>query len=180
MQQNATTLLNSGWITRGKQFCSILAWRSVQPTCPPSQFVPTSLCFNDLSECWLPSLPASGLSVSDSTPSAETGNPCLFQLLLVLCCQNLQLQFPPNVFIPKVPKSSTKNNVKLPYFTKTASRRMQRSSPSTILSFSSTSLKCSTVWSLSPLSLTPRTCRFLMKFFLPLLWPLLPSIHPLI
>lgn len=51
----------------------------------------------------------------------------------------------PMCSFPKSQNLLQKNNVKLPYFTKTASRRMQRSSPFTILSFSSTSLKCSIV-----------------------------------
>ena len=107
MQQNATTLLNSGWTVRGKQRSLYFSMTFCPAYLSLSQFVPTSLCSCDLSVWWLLSLPTSGLSVSDSTPSPETGNPCLWASIGPWL-PNLQLQFPPNVFIPKVPKSSTK------------------------------------------------------------------------
>ena len=78
MQQNATTLLNSGWTVRGKQRSLYFSMTFCPAYLSLSQFVPTSLCSYDLSVRWLLSPPTSGLSVSDSTPSPETGNPCLW------------------------------------------------------------------------------------------------------
>ena len=78
MQQNATTLLNSGWIVRGMKRLLYFSMAFCPAYLSLSQSVPTSLCSYDLSVWWLLSLPTSGLSVSDSTPSPETGNPCLW------------------------------------------------------------------------------------------------------